>query len=81
MPLGKNEIAKWRKQGAKRIRLDAKRKKNSNHWNRTAAVTQLAKNGIGEQQLIKLTAHSSPNSIKCYLQIHGEHHMELLEQM
>ena len=36
-------------------------------------MTQLVKKGIGEQQLIKLTGHSSANSIKSYLQIGGEH--------
>ena len=42
---------------------------------------QLAKTGIGEQQLIKLTGRSPTNFLKSYLQIDDEHHMELMEQM
>lgn len=81
MPQGKNEIAKWTKQGAENIGLDVKRKKITNHSNRAAAVTQLAKRGIGEQQLIKLTGHSAASSLKPYLQIDSEHHLKIVQQM
>lgn len=81
MPIGRGEISKWTKQGAEQIGLDVKRNKITNHSNRASAVTQLAKKGVGEQQLIKLTGHSAASSIKPYLQMDSEHHLQIVQQL
>ena len=56
-------------------------KKITNHSNRAAAVTQLAKIRITEDEIVKITGHSSTSSIKSYLQVDGEHHESIIKQM
>lgn len=80
-PVGVNEISKWVKSSADRIGLDVKRRKISNHSIRSSAVTSLAKSGVGEQQIMKITGHNNINSIKSYLQLDGEHHQAIINQM
>ena len=63
---------------AKNIALDVKRVKITNHSNRAAATTELSRSGVGEQKLVKITGHSSPSSLKPYLQLDQEHHRELI---
>jgi hypothetical protein len=77
-PIGTNEISKWTKSSAKNIGLDVKRVKITNHSNRAAAVTELSRNGVGEQKLVKITGHSNPSSLKPYLQLNQEHHREII---
>lgn len=81
MPLGINSMSKWTKISAEKIGLETKKLKISNHSHRSAAVSTLAKKGVGEQQLIKLTGHSSVHSVKPYLQIDPEHHSNLVSSL
>jgi hypothetical protein len=41
-------------------------------------LSQLAKAGVGEQQLIKITGHSSAQSIRSNLQLDSAHHSEIM---
>lgn len=81
VPIGVNEILKWTKISAEKIGLDTKNKKISNHSHRSSAVSTLAKAGINEQELIKITGHSSSKSIKPYLQLDNEHHSQLVTNL
>lgn len=81
LPVGQNEIGKWTKQAAQKIGLDPKKIKITNHSHRSSAVTQLAKSGVGEQQLLKITGHSSANSIKPYLQLDEKHHATVINKL
>jgi hypothetical protein len=60
---------------------DTKRIKVTNHSNYAAAVTQLAKVGVSENQIMKVTRHSNMASIKSYLQINSEHHEKIIQKM
>lgn len=80
-PVGRNEISKWTKEAAELIGVDTKKIKVTNHSNRAAAVTQLAKIGITEHEIVNITGHSSTSSIKSYLQVDGEHHESIIHQM
>lgn len=80
-PVGINEISKWVKYLAKEIGLDVKRRKISNHSIRSSAVSALAKAGVGEHQLMKITGHSNVNSIKSYLQLDHDHHKVIIDEM
>ena len=68
-PLGRNQIPKWTRQAAEAIGMDTKRIKVTNHSNRAAAVTHLAKAGVSENQIMKVTGHSNQASLKSYLQV------------
>ncbi|XP_057664921.1 uncharacterized protein LOC130899143 isoform X1 [Diorhabda carinulata] len=80
-PVGRNEISKWTRDAAEAIGIDTKRIKVTNHSNRAAAVTQLAKVGVSENQIMKVTGHSNQASIKSYLQVNSEHHEEIVQKM
>lgn len=80
-PIGKNTISTWFKQSAAKIGIDTKRTKVTNHSARATAVTSLAQSGVEEQQLIKITGHSSSQSIKPYLQMNSSHHQKIIESM
>jgi integrase len=80
-PIGRNEISKRTRQSAESIGIDTKRIKVTNHSNRAAAVTQLAKVGVSENQIMKVTGHSNLASIKSYLQINSEHHEKIIQKM
>jgi hypothetical protein len=77
-PVGVNEIGKWVKTAPEEIGLDTKKRKISNHSIRSTTVSSLAKAGVGEHQLIKITCH---NSIKPYLQMDNEQHRTIVEKM
>ena len=81
MRVGINEISKWTTTAAERIGLNTKKVKITNHSHRSSAVSHLAKKGVSEQELIKLTGHGSATSIKPYLQMDSEHHLNLVSQM
>jgi integrase len=66
-PAGINELGKWLKDSAQKAGLDTKRLKITNHSARSSAVTMLASSGIGEQELIKITGHSSGASHQAVL--------------
>lgn len=80
-PIGLNTLSKWTKESALKIGLDAKRVKITNHSHRSSAISTLAKNGVGEQQLIKLTGHASAQSLKPYLQLDPDHHGSLIQNL
>ncbi|XP_031334073.1 uncharacterized protein LOC116164086 [Photinus pyralis] len=80
-PVGINEITKWVKHAAEETGLDIKRRKITNHSLRSSAVSNLAKSGVGENQLLKITGHSSVSSIKSYLQLDSNHHTSIVEKM
>ncbi|XP_074031508.1 uncharacterized protein [Leptinotarsa decemlineata] len=81
MPLGRNIIDGWTKSSAEAIGLDTKQRKITNHSNRATAVSQLAKSGVQEQHLLKITGHNNGNSIKPYLNIDQEHHNQIINIM
>ncbi|KAG5900123.1 hypothetical protein JTB14_012796 [Gonioctena quinquepunctata] len=81
VPLGINTISTWTKYSATKIGLDITNNKITNHSNRASTVSQLAKAGVSDQQLIKITGHSSSSSIKPYLQIDPEHHENLISSL
>ncbi|KAJ3641890.1 hypothetical protein Zmor_028360 [Zophobas morio] len=76
-PVGVNEIGKWVKSLVIVTGLDIKRRKISNHSVRSSAVSALAKTGVEEQQLMKITGHQNVNSIKPYLQLDDKHHKSI----
>lgn len=81
VPLGINTISSWTKNSAAKIGLDIINNKITNHSHRASTVSQLAKAGVSDQQLIKITGHSSSQSIKPYLQIDPEHHENLVSNL
>lgn len=81
VPVGRNTINGWTKSAAEAIGLNIKDKKITNHSNRSTAVSQLAKSGVEEQQLLKITGHSNQNSIKPYLNLDQEHHNKIINIM
>lgn len=80
-PVGRNELSKWTKLSAESIGLDTKRVKITNHSNRVSAVSHLAKVGVGEHQITKITGHKNASSIKSYLQLDENHHKMLMQNM
>jgi integrase len=80
-PVGRNQISSWMAESAKKIGIDTKKNKITNHSVRATAVSNLAKQGVGEQQLIKITGHSSAHSIRPYLQMDMEHHQTIINSM
>jgi hypothetical protein len=58
-----------------------KKIKITNHSVIATTVSNLAKQGVGEQQLIKITGHSSAHSIRPYLQMDMEHHQTIINSM
>lgn len=81
MPIGVNMMSKWMKESAEMIGLDIKKIKITNHSARSTAVSHLAKAGINELEIIKLTGHSSSNSLKPYLKLDNEHHSNLIDNL
>ncbi|XP_031337211.1 uncharacterized protein LOC116174575 [Photinus pyralis] len=80
-PVGKNQIGKWTKSDAKQIGVDTTITKITNHSLRSSAVSHLARGGVGEEQLIKITGHASTASIKPYLQLDSCHHAKIIGKM
>lgn len=81
MPIGINSMSKWTKLSAEKIGVNTKKFKVTNHSHRSSTISALAKNGVGEQEMIKLTGHSHANSLKPYLQLDSEHHLKLIENL
>lgn len=71
----------WMNILAQKIGIDTKAVKITNHSIRASAVSNLAKEGVTEQQLIKVTGHSNAHSIRPYLQMDAEHHKRIVERM
>lgn len=69
------------KESATKAGLDTKNKQITNHSSRATAVSTLSKFGAGEQEIMKITGHANPNSIKPYLQLDDEHHEKLIKKM
>lgn len=81
MPAGRNEISKWTKTAAEKAGLNSKKFKFTNHSHRATSVSHLAKSGVGENQLIKITGHGNVNSIKPYLQLDQSFHEDIIHKM
>lgn len=81
VPLGVNTISQWTKTSAARIGLDVKNNKITNHSNRASLVSHLAKAGVSDEQLIKMTGHNNSSSIKPYLQLDAEHHEKIVRNL
>ena len=78
--MGKNEISKWTKEATELIGVDTKKKLQ------IILIVQrqspsLPKIRITEDEIVKITGHSSTSSIKSYLQVDGEHHESIIKQM
>lgn len=80
-PIGPNTIGKWTKEGASKIGLNVSSSKITNHSNRSSAVSNYAKAGIGEQQLCKMTGHANTKSLTPYLQLDQQHHATLVSSL
>lgn len=80
-PVGKNTISSWLKESACKIGVDVKKVKITNHSARATAISNLVKNGVQEQQLIKITGHSNAHSIQPYLQMDAGHHENIISAM
>jgi len=80
-PVGRNTMSTWFKEAATKVGIDTKKVKITNHSARATAVSNLAKKGVSEQQLIKITGHSNSQSIKPYLQMDTEHHHNVVNAM
>ncbi|KAJ8912784.1 hypothetical protein NQ315_002541 [Exocentrus adspersus] len=80
-PIGKNTITSGLKESASKLGIDIKKTKVTNHSARATAMSSLAKNGVQEEQLIKITGHSNTHCIKSYLQMDAEHHQNIIEAM
>lgn len=76
--MGVNEIGKWLKLAAESVGIDINSAKISNHSLRATAISELAKKGIGETQLIKISGHSNVSSFKPYIQMDKEHHQDII---
>lgn len=81
VPAGRNIITTWTSNQAKMLGLKTDKKRITNHSLRATAVSKLAKEGIEEQQLIKITGHSNAKSITPYLQMDAEHHAKIIRKM
>lgn len=81
IPIGRNTMSKWTLNQASIAGLNTNAIKISNHSLRATAVSSLAKRGVGEEQLIKITGHSNTKSIQPYLQMDETHHQEIIEKM
>lgn len=79
--VGRNEISKWTRLAAQQIGLDTTKIKITNHSNRSTAVSCLAKAGVGEHQITKITGHQNTSSIKSYLQLGTDHHTTLVNRL
>lgn len=80
-PIGKNTIATWNKKSAVKCGLDTKNKKITNHSSRATIISHMAKIGVNEQELIKISGHSNSSSIKPYLQLNDEHHSNIIDRV
>src|SRR5436190_13834764 len=74
-------ISKWTSDAAEQIGLDVKRCKITNHSIRSTAVSNLAKSGVGEHQITKITGHSNSSFISSYIKIDSEHHEALITNL
>ena len=81
MPVGKNKISKWLKDGAKMSGLDTKKRKITNHSLRATVVSHMTEAGVQEQEVIKITGHATASSLKPYLQINEEHHLDIINKV
>ncbi|KAK9885833.1 hypothetical protein WA026_013704 [Henosepilachna vigintioctopunctata] len=80
-PVGLNQLSKWTRLAAESIGHDKKKQKISNHSNRSSAVSILAQSRANLQEIIKITGHSSSESLKPYLKLTNEHHGKILEKI
>lgn len=80
-PIGVNHLSKWTRLGAQSIGIDTKKVKITNHSNRSSAVSNLTKSGANLQDFIQITGHSSSESLKPYLKLSNEHHLNIVEKM
>ncbi|KAJ3644276.1 hypothetical protein Zmor_026942 [Zophobas morio] len=80
-PLGKNEISKWTSLGAAQMGLDIKKRKITNHSNRSVAVSNLAEASVDKNQIAKISGHGSVSYIRSYLQINSTHHVAIVEKI
>ena len=81
VPIGKNIFCKWTKTSAEKTGLDVKKRKITNHSSRSTIVSQMSNVGVQKQELIKITGHSNSSSLKPYLQLIEEHHLNILNKV
>lgn len=80
MPIGPNELSKWTRDSAIKIGLNAENK-FTNHSNRASTVSTLAKAGVSDLQITKITGHSNGKSLKSYLQLDPDHHSKVITNL
>lgn len=74
------QINGWSKSAAEEFGFNVKDEK-TNHSNRSTGVSELVKSGVEERELLKITAHINPNSIKPYLNLDQEYHNRIINIM
>ena len=73
VPVERNAINGWTESSAEVTGVSLTNKNITNHSNRSTAVSELTKNCVQEQQLLKITGHNNSHSIKRYLYFDQEH--------
>jgi integrase len=80
-PVGKNTFSKWNKLSAEKSGVDTKQRKITNHTSRSTIVSHMVKIGVQEQELIKISGHTSASSLKPYLQLNKQHHSSIVNKI
>ena len=79
--VGLNQTSKWTRLGAENVGIDTKKANIMNPSNRFLGVSILANSGANLQEIIKVTGHSTPNSLKPYLKLSEQHHVKIINQI
>lgn len=74
-------MSRWIKKAAEMIGMDTKKIEITNHSSRSSTGSHLAKAGGNQQEIIKITGHSSSNSLKPYLELDNKHHSNLINNL
>jgi hypothetical protein len=53
----------------------------SYHTSRSTIVSHMVKIGVQEQELIKISGHTSASSLKPYLQLNKQHHSSIVNKI
>jgi hypothetical protein len=80
-PVGKKTFSKWNKLSAEKSGVDTKQRKITNHTSRSTIVSHMVKIGVQEQELIKISGHTSASSLKPYLQLNKQHHSSIVNKI
>ena len=71
----------WTSLDTENVRIDTKKARNTNRSNRNSAVSVLGSRNANLQEVIKITDHSTPNSLKSYLKVSEQHNAKIINQI